>query len=104
METKDILKASNRLIKSDFNNFESLKQSRTKKKITKKSLKIKENQDDIQSVIEQIQEYYKLKQNFTDMGIEDIDILKRNFPIIILNPGFEDSVCPSDRISLGNIV
>jgi hypothetical protein len=95
---------SNASTKSDFDTNVGLKELRNYKKIPKKALKIKEKEDDLQSIVNEIQEYSKLKQNFTDMGMENNVVLRKNFPIVILNPGFEESLCLTDKISLGNII
>lgn len=95
---------SNATRPSDFENCVDLKELKNSKKIPKKALKIKEKEADLLSIITEIQEYTKLKQNFGEIGIYNNEILKKNFPIVILNPGFEDSLCPTEKIGIGSII
>ena len=75
------------------------------KKIPASAFTINDNENIDKSFINDVREFSELKKNFMDLGIENHFIFKKNFPIVILNPGFDElDRHPTENICIGSII
>jgi len=103
--TATINSSSDIISRSDFDNFNMNNQKmQNNKNNMQRTVKIHRKENNAKEIIKHLDDYSKLKQNFIELGIENQMILKKNFPIVILNPGFENTNFPTEEICIGNLL
>lgn len=94
-----------KIYNSEYKHNTDLTELKSYKKITNNQIIINENEIIEKSFINEIREYSNLKQNFLELGIDNHYIFKKNFPIVILNPGYDEiNQHLTEKISIGSII
>ena len=90
----------------NYNDFKMNKVEIKNNKINyEKYLKINQNnllEEEAITIIKDLKEYAKLK-NYEENNSQNSSIFKKNFPIVIINPGYIDKEFPTENISIGYV-
>lgn len=66
--------------------------------------KVKNHDFDEKCIIDNLKEYTKLKKKISSTDLRNQKGFKKDFPILILNPGYEAADCPTEKICIGSII